>query len=95
MKLFDYLFILLVLILVSHGNRDPQSFLMRNSMEQEFIRPLTVSYPQGLDDVSLRNSKSVFLCIRLFSYQQWFAQNFVRIVLYVRDGFDFCSRKLQ
>ena len=63
MKLFDYLFILLVLILVSYANRDPQSFLMRNSMEQEFIQPLTVSYPQGLDDVSLTNSKAVFLCI--------------------------------
>lgn len=54
-KLGDYLFILLVLVLVSYGNRDPKSFLMRNSMEQEFIRPLTASYPQGLDDVSLMN----------------------------------------
>lgn len=63
MKLFDYLFILLVLILVSYGTRDPQSFLMRNSMGQEFIHPLTVAYPQGLDDVSLTNLKSVFLPI--------------------------------
>lgn len=55
MKVFDYLFVLLVLVLVSYGNRDPQSFLMRNSMEQEFIHPLTVSYPQGLDDVSFTN----------------------------------------
>ncbi len=51
-KLGDYLFILLVLVLVSYGNRDPKSFLMRNSIEQEFIRPLTASYPQGLNDVS-------------------------------------------
>ena len=63
MKLFDYLFILLVLVFVSYGNRDPQSFLMRNSMEQEFIHPLTVSYPQGLDDVSLTNLKLVLLHI--------------------------------
>lgn len=52
-KLGDYTFIVLVLILVSYGNRDPQSFMMRNSMEQEFIHPLTSSYPQGITDVSL------------------------------------------
>ncbi|KAL9983983.1 hypothetical protein ACROYT_G006233 [Oculina patagonica] len=57
-KLGDYLFILLVLVLVSYGNRDPKSFLMRNSMEQEFIRPLTASYPQRLDDV---NNLQLFL----------------------------------
>lgn len=52
-KLGDYLFILLVLVLVSYGNRDPASFLMKNSLTQEFIHPLTVSSPQGLDDVSI------------------------------------------
>ena len=84
MKLFDYLFILLVLILVSYGNRDPQTFLMRNSMEQEFIHPLTVSYPQGLDDVSLTNFKDSFL-VHLFSYQQWFAQNLVIVVFFMNE----------
>lgn len=51
-NLGDYLFILLVLVLVSYGNRDPASFTMRNSLEQEFMHPLTASFPQGLDDVS-------------------------------------------
>lgn len=52
MKLGDYLFVLTVLVLVSYGNRDPASFLMRNSLEQEFLHPLTASYPQGIVDVS-------------------------------------------
>ena len=52
-KLGDYLFTVLVLVLVSYGNRDPASFLMRNSLEQEFLLPLTASYPQGLVDVSI------------------------------------------
>lgn len=77
MKLFDYLFVLLVLVLVSYGNRDPQSFLMRNSMEQEFIHPLTVSYPQGLDDVSFSNEFKASVVAYLFSYQQRFAHNFM------------------
>ena len=51
-NLGDYLFILIVLVLVSYGNRDPASFTMRNSLEQEFMHPLTASFPQGLDDVS-------------------------------------------
>ena len=52
-KLGDYLFVMLVLVLVSYGNRDPASFLMRNSLEQELLHPLTSSYPQGLAGVSI------------------------------------------
>ena len=55
-KLGDYTFIVLVLVLLSYGNRDSKSFMMRNSMEKEFIHPLTASYPQGLTDVSLSNN---------------------------------------
>ena len=51
-KLGNHLFVLFVLVLVSYGNRDPASSLMRTSLEQEFMHPLTVSYPQGLVDVS-------------------------------------------
>ena len=52
-NLGNYLFVLLVLVLVSYGNRDPASFMMRNSLEQEFMHPLTASDPRGLDDVSI------------------------------------------
>lgn len=65
-KLGDYLFVLIVLILVSYGNRDPASYRMRNSMEQEFIHPLTVSYPQGLIDVS--QFCSVCVCPLIYMY---------------------------